>query len=93
MRLASANIGVSVTCQRIFSNDNQGLGGEMKLSEEDTSKVMCKDLPEPAEYSYIIYAAQEAGRSMKAHEANRKAWAGIMDLMAKCIARGMRLAK
>ena len=69
----------------------------MKLSEEDTSKVMVRDLPEPSEYYYIIYAAQETGKLTytdfaKCNEANSKAWSGIMTLMAKCIARGMRLA-
>lgn len=70
----------------------------MKLSEEDISKVMVRDLPEQAEYSNIIHSAQEAGKLMstdfdKCQEANRKAWTDIMDLMAGCIARGMRLAK
>lgn len=69
----------------------------MKLSEEDNSKVMFRDMPEQSEYSYIIYAAQETGKLTftdfaKCNEANKKAWSGIMDLMARCIARGMRLA-
>ena len=71
----------------------------MKLSEEDISKVMVRDLPEQSEYSHIIYAAQDTGRALEARkeyttieEPNSKAWAGIMDLMARCIARGMRLA-
>lgn len=70
----------------------------MKLSDEDISKVMMRDLPEQSEYSHIIYEAQEAGKLLssdyhKFDEHNTKAWKGITDLMAKCIARGMRLAK
>lgn len=69
----------------------------MQLSEEDTSKVMINDLPEQSEYSYIIYAAQDTAKFVatdfdKSQEANRKAWSGINSLMARCIARGMRLA-
>lgn len=69
----------------------------MNLSEEDTSKVMVNDLPEQSEYAYILYAAQETGKLIntnfdKCQEENAKAWSGIMDLMARCIARGMRLA-
>ncbi len=73
--------------------------GKMKLSDEDISKVMCSDLPEQCEYSQIIYDAQETGKLIntpnafdKCQEANRKAWSEIMNLMARCIARGMRLA-
>lgn len=69
----------------------------MKLSEEDTSKVMMKDLPERSEYYYIIHAAQDVGKYLtsdyqKSSEPNKIAWQGITDLMARCIARGMRLA-
>ena len=68
----------------------------MKLSEEDISKVMVNDMPEQGEYSHILYAAQDTAKLVdtnfdKSQEANRKAWSGIMDLMARCIARGMRL--
>jgi len=72
----------------------------MKLSDEDTSKVMCQDLPEQSEYSQIIYDAQEAGKLIntpasfeKCQEYNSKAWSGVMHLMAGCIARGMRLQR
>ncbi len=70
----------------------------MKLSEEDTSKVFCKDMPETEEYSSVIHAAQDAGRSVekdfkKSQEASGKAWHDISYLMAACIARGMRLQK
>lgn len=72
----------------------------MKLSEEDTSKVMANDLPEQSEYSQVLYDAQEVGKLANSHidfercqEYNRKAWRGIVDLMAACIARGMRLAR
>jgi len=69
-----------------------------KLSEENISKVMVKDLPKQSEYDYILYAAQDVGKLMgtdfaKSQEANSKAWSGITDLMARCIARGMRLQK
>ena len=73
---------------------------KMKLAEEDTSKVMGRDFPEHSEYSYIIYAAQDVGKAIGTgenyeaiKEPNGRAWSGIMDLMAHCIARGMRLAK
>ena len=70
----------------------------MKLSEEDISKVYVKDLPERGEYSEIIYSAQEAGKWLSSNyhkfdEHNAKAWREIMNLMAKCIARGMRLER
>lgn len=70
----------------------------MKLLEEDIRKVMVSDLPEQSEYSSIIYAAQDTIKFgtadfEKAQEANNEAWKGITDLMARCIARGMRLAK
>lgn len=70
----------------------------MKLSEEDISKVMVDDMPEHAEYSQILYDSQDAAKSInsdfaKSQEASRRAWAGISDLMARCIARGMRLAR
>ena len=70
----------------------------VKLNEEDISKVLVSDLSEQSEYDYILYAAQDAGRLRgtdftKSQEANRRAWTGITDLMAKCIARGMRIER
>ncbi|GAI50972.1 unnamed protein product [marine sediment metagenome] len=69
----------------------------MKLSEEDISRVLVNDLPEQDEYDFIIFAAQDVGKLIntdfaKSREANQKAWSGISDLMARCIARGKRLA-
>ena len=70
----------------------------MKLSEEDISKVMVNDLPKQPEYDYILYSAQETGRLIntdfaKSNEANARAWSNIQDVMARCIARGMRLER
>jgi hypothetical protein len=72
----------------------------MKLSEEDTSQVYMKDMPEQSEYSQIIYDAQEVGKLIAGYGTttqiqsyNNKTWSAIMNLMAGCIARGMRLQR
>ncbi len=69
---------------------------KISLNEEDDSKVFVGDLPETKEYDYILYAAQDCGKYLdkefrKSEEANQKAWSGILNLMGKCIARGIRL--
>lgn len=71
---------------------------EMKIQEEDISKIMVNDLPQQSEYSHVIYAAYDAGRLVssdfkKSLEASDRAWTGITNLMAYCIARGMRLER
>ena len=70
------------------------------LKDEDTEKVYMKDLPETSEYSHIIYDAQKVGKllshpgSFKESQAiNSRVWFNIINLMASCIARGMRLQK
>lgn len=68
----------------------------MKLSEEDTNRVLVADLPEQSEYSQIIYDAQDAGKLISSdfegsQKCSQKAWHSITELMAACIARGMRL--
>lgn len=68
------------------------------LEDEDDSKVMCADMPEPKDYYYIIRSAQDAGRLLnsdftRSKDANDKAWTGITHLMGKCIARGIRLGR
>lgn len=72
----------------------------MELSEEDTSKVFVNDLPNSGDYYHIIHDAQEAGKALalgKSYEEvctpGDRAWHNIMNLMARCIARGMRLEK
>jgi len=71
---------------------------EMDLSQEDLSEVMTSHLPRQSEYASIIYKAQDAGRLLgsdpvKATAENNAVWASLTDLMARCVARGMRLAK
>lgn len=72
----------------------------MKLVDEDISKVYPNDIPEAAEYGQIIHDAHRAGEldiSYKDFEESRewseKAWEGMYNLMAACIARGMRLQR
>ncbi len=77
------------------SDKRRDMENKLRLTEENTSKVMMNDMPEQSEYSQVIYDAQETGKQInnfeKCQEANHKAWSGIMNLMARCVARGMRL--
>ena len=71
---------------------------DIAIESEDTSKVMVNDLPRTGEYSEILYLAQECGKYIetdfkRSSEANSKAWRKITDIMAQCIARGMRLER
>jgi len=52
----------------------------MKLSEEDISKVLVRDLPEYSEYDLIL-----------SDKGGDRRWEDLVELMARCIARGMRL--
>jgi hypothetical protein len=70
----------------------------MRLNDEDSNKVLVNDLPTSSEYQHILFNEQEAGQVIrtnyaKFNELNNKAWADILLLMEKCIARGIRLAK
>ena len=70
----------------------------MKLAEENIDTVMMSHLPETEEYARILYDEQEAGRVIetnfaKFEELNGQAWRSITMLMARCIARGMRIEK
>lgn len=72
----------------------------MRLEEEDIKGVMCNDLPRTEEYSFIIYASQNVGKLIndnsgyeKTKTFNDEAWSGIHNLMARCIARGIRLER
>ena len=71
---------------------------EMTLDKEDISKVLCSDLPKTEEYASIIYKARESERYLntdfeKFSKLNDELWFELTELMARCIARGMRLAR
>ena len=69
----------------------------MKLVEENISKILVKDMPEFSEYSQIIYDCRASGKLLdkdyaKFNELDFKVQHDLQDLMARCIARGIRLA-
>ena len=71
---------------------------EMTLDKEDISKVLCSDLPKTEEYASIIDKARESASYFntdfeKFSKLDNELWFELTDLMARCIARGMRLAK
>ncbi len=70
----------------------------MKLTEENIEEILVKDMPEPHEYSQIIYDCRESNEYIKSDyekfsQLDFKVKRGLENLIARCIARGKRLQK
>ncbi len=70
----------------------------MELAKEDISKILVSDIPTVGEYSSIIYEAQDTGKLLdtdfrESQQHNNKSWADLYLVVARCIARGMRIQK
>lgn len=70
----------------------------LQLQDEDTSQLMCSQMPSSQEFANVLYKAQEAGKFyekdfQKSQDASRLAWLEMYGVMARCIARGMRLQR
>jgi len=85
------------------SSSSQPLSNELverianiDLKDEDTSKVLCRWMPRTEEFSEVIYASQNTGKLyssdfQKAQLRSNLAWSEMYSVMARCIARGMRI--